>query len=298
MPSRGLDPEFLKTAIPWLAAIPGCVLESVPTEALRADSTEKFLVRNGREERFLIVSSAAAPYAAGRGAARQREVRALLPAAAGEVMEPPIEEGIVDGRSYAIYTRHRALSRYRLLNMAQLALLAPQVFRWLRLVAAQATARPDIAPLIVNLRRLQSVADLPPDMYRAAEAACDAFAAGRIRSVQVVQHGDLWPGNILRAPNAHGFVLIDWGGARTDGEPFCDLVNFACSVSASHSTLRRQIDAHARVIGCASEHAVPFVLSGLGALYAALEHFPEESFVALCRSKFEALRRTGLTAGP
>jgi hypothetical protein len=159
------------------------------------------------------------------------------------------------------------------------------------------TARPaDREQILANLRRLHQIAALPTDIKRAAQNAEDAFRSGVIPAINVMQHSDLWTGNVLKAPSRPGFIVIDWASARLDGAPFFDLIKFALSVRWSRRMGRKEIAETSQILGCEPKHALPYVLSGLGALHAELEHFPEQSFIRLGEEKVRAMGLLGFNS--
>jgi hypothetical protein len=262
---------------------------------LVADATQSVVLRLGRERWILIVSNEVSPLIVKRGTDLQREAKSLLHGNAAAAIELPLMEGLYGARSYALWRMRRPVSSNRVLSKLQMIMLAPRVYRWLRDVTAQTIgpAQPDM--IARNLGRLESVRALPESIKAAAERARTAVISGVVPARQQMQHGDLWIGNILMAPNTLGFIVIDWPGAKTlGGMPLFDLLKFAISVRASRSALRREIDAHAAILGCKPEHAIAFVLSGLGRLYTELECFPENRFVELCIQKVNALDAANL----
>ena len=252
-----------------------------------ADSTIKYSIRTAKENLFLIISSAVSPLMVKRAIDRQREIKSHLNGTALDPIELPLFEGYHGEQSYAVWRNRLPLSTNRLVSKIQRAFLVPRVYRWLKDIAGQTVAPADPSKLAANALRLQQIAAMPGFIKAAAEKAGDAFRSGRMPAIQVMQHGDLWIGNVLKAPS--GFIVIDWPGARMDGSPFFDLIKFALSIGASKTTLNREIASTSKILGCNMRDAPAYVLSGLGALYTELEHFPEWRFLELCQRKMSAM---------
>jgi hypothetical protein len=303
LPRRDLLAEL--AARPELRDVNAVELVSKPKTA--ADSPDEYVVRAGDERFVLLVASPLSPLLVQRAVERQSEARAMLRGEAADAIEPPLVDGLHDARSYAVWRMRRSLSSNGLLRKLQIARLAPRVFRWLHAVAAQTAAPANVEGMAADLQRLARLKVLEPALRTEARMARAALLAGSLPPIGVLQHGDLWIGNVLRAPVEPGFIAIDWPGARGDGTPFFDLVKFAVSIGARPAMLRRELGVHAALLGCRPEDALAYVLCGLGRLYAELEHFPERRFVALCERKVHAVtslfkdgpglvRRTGLGA--
>jgi hypothetical protein len=257
-----------------------------------ADSTAKYTIRTTRNDLILIISNEVSPLAVKRAADRQKETRALLHGHTAEPIELPVFEGFTAEKSYAVWLKRRPLSSNRIRSKVERMLLAPRVYGWLRDLASQTATSANLRKILANTRRLQEAPAIPASIKTAAETSYNEFRSGKITPIQVAQHGDLWTGNILKAPSKTGFIVIDWGGAKIDGAPFFDLITFALSVGASRSVLRREIASHCKVLGCNPRDALAYVLSGLGALHSELEHFPEGRFLDLCKQNFYALQST------
>jgi hypothetical protein len=262
----------------------------LPVSTPIPDSTEKYFIRTTDEPFILIISSKVSPLMVKRAIDRQREAIAHLHGLTAASIEMPILTDFMGERSYAVWRKRQPLSSNRIRSKIERMLLAPRIFRWLREIASQ-TATTLVNPSILaeDTRRLQDIQTMPSFIKIAAEKACDAILLGKIPAIQVLQHGDLWIGNILKAPSKSGFVVIDWAGARFDGSPFFDLVKFALSVGATNSKLRQEISMHSKIINCDPRYARAYVLRGLGALHRQLEYFPERDFVLLCERKLHAL---------
>lgn len=262
----------------------------IPSGVPLPDSTANYAIRTTGSDFILIVSSKVSPLLVKRAANRQREARAQLRELAAEPIELPVYEGFAGEKSYAVWIKRQPLSSNRIRSIIERAQLAPRVFRWLRDVASQTAKSVDLPKLLANLQRLQEIPAAPTSIKLAAENAWKSLSSGEAPPIQVVHHGDLWTGNVLKTSSTTGFIVIDWAGARIDGAPFFDLVTFALSVRSSKSTLSHEISAHSRLIGCDPRHAPAYVLSGLGALHSELEYFPERNFLLMCEAKLRALQ--------
>jgi len=255
-----------------------------------ADATEKFVLSHGRTAHYiLIVASCIEPRAVRRNADRMRLAKRALSQNLGRVIELPVAEGEYGGRSYALWRMRKPLSTNRLLFALQRAMLAPSVLQWLCDAATETLHRGDPLIYAAHLQRLLNVPGLSDSVRASAEGAQRAFQTNEIAPLSVLQHGDLWIGNVLRAKGRREFTLIDWAGATTDGFPFFDLVKFACSIGATAKEMRQLVERYSAAVHCASRTAIAYVLAGLGRLHGELEHFPEERFIALCEQKCGAL---------
>lgn len=252
-----------------------------------ADSTIAWSIRAAEKDLILIISSTVSPLMVKRATDRQREALAHLRGTARAPIELPLLEGFHGEQSYAVWRRRSPLSSNRLVSKIQRTFLAPRVYRWLQDITEQTVASADPRKLADNALQLQRVTAMPAFIKADAKKAADAFHSGRTSAIQVLQHGDLWVGNVLKAPS--GFIIIDWPGARMDGSPFFDLITFAASIGASKKKVNREISLTSKLLGCDMRDAPAYVLSGLGALAADLEHFPERRFLELCQQKMAAL---------
>jgi len=284
-----LEDDLLQEIRSRLALGGNIQFRSVPNPAPVADSTRQYVADTTRGQLILVISSDASPLMVKRGVDRQRMAKTLLNGHAAAAIELPVIEGVFTGRSFAVWPARKPLSANRVRSKIERMLLAPIVFRWLGEIASQTVTAANPAKLAENARRLQSLASAPKSVRIAAEKAGDAFVTGAVPALQVLQHGDLWPGNILWAPTETRFIVIDWPGARPDGSPFFDFFQFATLVGASKYTLYRQLKAYCQSVGCTPCNAHAYLLSALGALHVELEHFPENSFFTLCERLLNAL---------
>jgi SAM-dependent methyltransferase len=292
---RALFREVPAPILEQLRAIDGSsrvyTVEQIPEPRTAADVTHKFILASGGSQRLiLILSNPVSPELVQRNVQRMRMVKARLSHELGSVIELPVVEGIYGRRTYAIWKMRTPLSSHRLALALQKRLIAPSIVRWLRDVAAETLHRGDAQQYAAFVERLCNVQGLSDAVKASAQVCRRAFLDGSVAPYSVLQHGDLWLGNVLKTPTKTGFMIIDWAGATLEGLPFYDLVNFGCSIGASAKKTRGLMEKYRRAVPCDSGMAMSYVLAGLGQLHQHLEHFPESRFIALCEQKFAAVR--------
>jgi hypothetical protein len=239
------------------------------------DHTHKFLVTSSLGRKYvLIVSNPEFPLTVSKAVSGLQEARSALGARTQDVVEMPVHHGDWNGVSYALWTYRFPLSHNRLYLYAQKRLLIPKMTNWLSAVA-QETLRSDLTPEELN--------------------------ANFTEPLHVLQHSDLWRGNVLTRgpmallnPNGNGFVVIDWGGARVAGYPFIDLLRFIMSFNLSPKGTAHQLNSMRRVIRCEPEDVVSHVVCSYGKLYQEIDNFPRQNFINLCESSIRYLMAAGL----
>jgi hypothetical protein len=263
----------------------------VPLQGARPlpDSSSTYVLRSGTHQWVLKVSSRVAPGMVKRACDRQRLVRARLSEPAAEAIELPLIEGEIDGLTYALWPRRTPLSENRYLRRLQTMSMSPRILRWLSDVASQTVEKVEGRVLAERVGHLLSVDALPQEIKDLAKRAAEEFSADRIQAATVAQHDDLWPGNVLKAGNSLGFIVIDWAGGRLDGAPYYDLVKWASWCRFSPKATRDALKTYGEKIGLPAATALPHTLAGLGFLHTHLEYFPEHRFVELCKRSVDTI---------
>lgn len=265
-------------------------VSTIPRNVSAIDSPTAYSLETTRGDYILIVSSDVSPQLVARGSNLQKQAKLRLHAGVEDPIELAVYEGAASGRSYAVWPRRQPLRLDRVWSKIERLRIAPRVYRWLRDLTSQTVCPSNEVTQIANLERLQHVSGLARPIKIEALKAAEAFRKAHIPPMAVVQHSDLHLGNILRAPTSRCFIVIDWAGARVDGSPYFDLVKFSLSLGASKYRLRKEIEAHSKLLNCEGSCAMPYVLSGLGALHSQLEYFPKARFLVLCERKFSAIQ--------
>lgn len=250
----------------------------------------------------LFLARPAAPGLVGRSVEMAAAAQSALPSDLGMVILTPLASGSFQDLSYACWPWCRPLSQARLLGFVQGKRLTPSILSWLRGLTAH-TKRPDAGQDADrsygrNLQRLADDEGFPRPMRDLAQEGAASLVAGKWVPHFVFEHADFWMGNVLwpqrdRGPAArlgkYPFTLIDWAGAHPDGYPIVDLVRFAGSSRTRPGTLRRELQRHARLLGCDLGQTAYPVLASLGHLGANLEHFPRERFLELGNRMYRTL---------
>jgi hypothetical protein len=281
------------------------VIPMVPPAHKRAvaDGTSKSHVvdLNGNVTGFLILSNIVNPNLVTRSVSKAHECRAALGEKLGSVILEPIVHGESSGRSFALWPLKRTVSDFRLVRYFQRRFIRNAILSWLESATAETLRMPlDVSILEENyiepLVLIESETRLSRELRGAAAMALKQFSVGHIPPINVLQHSDLWMGNILLPlgkndlrRHINGIYLIDWAGASISGHPFFDLMKICRSSGASKHRTHQEIRKHCQVIGCSMGDARSYLVAALGFLGLNREHFPLDRYIALCEADFKTL---------
>jgi hypothetical protein len=274
----------------------------VLTDTESPDSMAKIIVRDTGERPVACVlcSDPLSPRAAAHSMARAREARAALGPDLGRVILEPLEEGDIDGLSYAILPFRTPSLQSRLGSLVFRAFFAPSVFRWLERLT-EATAR-ELPPALVDRDFAQPLARLAamgePTVRTAATGALERLRTGRWSPRHVLMHGDFWGGNLLfdlapggppSPPGSLGFVVIDWETLSLSGYPMFDLIRLALSYTLPPAWLAEHVAAHCRILGCDREDARSYILAALGVFEGTRNHMPLPLFQQMAADCYQGV---------
>lgn len=274
------------------------------------DQTRTFLVTSSAGKKYvLIVSNAKFPLTVSKAISRLQAARSVLGPRTRNVAEMPVQHGVSEGVSYALWPYRSPLSNNRFYLYAQKHLLIPKVAAWLSSVARE-TRRDDLTPeelrtnFIEPLEILVAHPELGATLSRLSQETLARISTGQFKPVHVLEHGDLWRGNVLiKGPmgllnrSGNGFIVIDWGGAEVSGYPFIDLLRFIMSFDVSPAGTARHMNSMRRVIQCEPEDVAFHVVCSFGKLYQEIDNFPKQNFIDLCESAIRHLMAAGLCRG-
>jgi hypothetical protein len=238
-----------------------------------------------------------------RAVLRSRDAKSLLDIASGNHILDPIFEGRVQERSFAVMPHCENLSNIRPVWWLQRWALRKPLFGWLQSVTAQtARAVPDDDSLINFARPLEFISSfkiMNREIKSSAIHAKRRLLERKWMPSYVLMHGDFWKGNILIGPTAdfpaagtrwnERFVIIDWPGSITQGYAMFDLIRLAQSFRLSSNALKREIEAHCRILRCDESDAISYLLTALGHIGENLENFPPESYARMATSCYATL---------
>lgn len=209
---------------------------------------------------------------------RGRAARAALGPRAGDVILEPLawfEEG---GRTCAAYPLCSPLPVRGWRRKLERVRLRRELVEWLHEAARVTRHEPSGAEVARDFARpLAALADDPrfgAGLRDGARIALERLQGGSWRPWHVLEHADLWEGNVLRWPSrpwwrerepVRPFVVIDWRGSRTRGHAIRDLLSVAQGLRLSPRRLRRELERHAWLLGCALQDTRGYLLAGVGA---------------------------------
>ncbi len=256
------------------------------------DETLKLAARSAQGQALGIVLCAPeiAPGLIARGCARGRAAREALGPELGAGVVVARAEGLCEGRSWALFPQAVPL-RAGLAGSFERRWLGGALTRWLYAVAVRTRSPADDATrerFDSALAHAGGERALEGAVRGAARSSRARLASGVWRPCHVLMHGDLWGGNVLRAPGAapwsRRFRVIDWDTSRTQGYPLLDLVRAAPGFRLSRARLGREIARHCAVLECSREDARGALAAAFGQIGLAREHFPLERYAEVCRN--------------
>lgn len=208
-----------------------------------------------------------------------------------------------DGRTYAIVPYCIPIEGSGISSFVFRKIMFPRLINWLRLLT-QRTARVATGEelkkrFVAPLESMLQLDWIPSDLAKLGEIALQKIRQGTWCPLVVFSHGDLWSGNVLRrcrkvrqqSDSRFGsLAIIDWDGFLEDGYAFVDLIRFGPCLGKSWISLKREVVAHAVILGCRSEDIELYFAAAHAAIAIELQNFPKEQFSAMHHTILETLR--------
>jgi hypothetical protein len=278
---------------------PDAGFELLCGEKEAADDTLKLCVRDaaGLPRAAVLVSSAVAPDLVALAMERAAAARRVLGFSLGQHVIEPLHTGVVEGRSFSVLPYLSPMRQKGPRARLQKLWLAPQLLDWLHDVAERTLAEVGSTGREIRFEKpLEHLLDREGISSRVRTAVDEALVGlrdGKWAARHVLMHGDMWAGNVLLAPTGRGrrprTVLIDWPGALVRGHAIFDLVRLARSFRMRPAVLRRELERHARLLGCKPEDTLAHLLTALGRQGLELEHFPVKRYLKMVSISFDTI---------
>lgn len=267
----------------------GAAMEVLRDVKAVSDSTTILRIDDQAFRCVLQISPPSHPDVVAEASDRAHEFAAAVGLSLASPMLMPIAEGRHRGRSFAILPHRFSFSTNKLKWPYQRAAVAPAVLNWLARLSGRADVRNDdpanLSIYRTNLLALATQQGLDKDVRDAAEDAAERLERRQFEPRICPMHGDLWLGNILRAPSgfSYPFSVIDWRGSRVRGFPIFDLVRLSMSYRLSSRRLAREIARHAEIMGCSTTDAHGHLLAALGHYAINRGEMPLPNFLGMAQ---------------
>ncbi len=274
-----------------------------PSQERSSDSAIHFKIGGvqAKDDAIISVSNAQFPEAVAGAVERGAKIATYVEERAAKPIVRPILSGRFGNQSYAFWSEHKPLSKNRLMRKIQLMSINRHVLDWLGYIG-NVSGRAIVSELdlygryIKPIRYLINDDDIPMAVKSVAHEALEIVESGKFQAVEIVQHGDLWHGNIMLAkswPMKSGdgqlFYVIDWGGSNTHGYPYADLVRYMVSIHADANSIATEIGKYGLTCGLENEHVHAYICAGLGHLGMNRNEFPADVYLRLCEAMIAAM---------
>ena len=252
----------------------------------------------------LLLSSEVTPTRIQESVIRAKQARSSTAPVTGEHILMPLSEGVLDGRSYAVFPFCSQISQSRFLNKIQRMMLKKSVLDWLFALTSESLLECEKTDIDTGfaqpLRRLLEEPGIPQQLVKDASLALQRLSDGTWNPYHVTMHGDFWHGNILIAPVQkvvkalawrERFVVIDWAGSRTNGYPIFDLLRMSHSFNLKSANISHELRRYRKLLGCDIKDVRSYNATALGHMVMNLEYFSFSRFVKMANTCTDILDR-------
>ncbi len=270
---------------------------------LVADNVTRMAIRGGPRGApvaVAIVASEVDPDAAlERTRMEAQAAEALGPRAGGAVLRA-LRTGETEGVTYALYRWARPMAKTGVRAAIEARLVGPALLRWLREAVERTAAPAEAGALDAPLTHAAQSEDFPRGLRDAAVMALGRLGPGGWAPRHVLDHNDLWKGNVLLRPAGEGgaypFYVIDWPAANRRGFGYYDLLRLARSLGVGRARLRREADAHGVALGEEAWCAGARLAAALGHVGLCAGHMPRERVRMIANNCWGQAAASGVVA--
>lgn len=203
----------------------------------------------------------------------------------------PITSGEVDGRTFALFTKHYPFTENRFLKYIQYALSISSIINWQAEIFHK-TKRKLTDPILIEKHAIEKISTIRHDesLSRATrEIALGFEKAIQNKNVEVFtcfQHGDFWYGNVLFTGNPSAFYslirndfrVIDWAGCIVEGYPAIDVLRLSASMFDRLGAVHWPIEKYRKKTGLCKVSFGLHCICALGFLAQNLDNFDKSRF--------------------
>jgi hypothetical protein len=294
--SRKIERRLNVAAISWLKRpdIENGVADAASVFSIQGESR--------RECYVVILSNQEFPNAASDAAEKAVSVAGRLPDELAQHVLLPLCVDRFRTQSFAVYPELSPFSENKFVCKLEKMMIEGEIYQWLCGVAN--STRSSIGESLEINRRflapLEYILEEPAFSDSIRQGAAASLLKARrtdFSPLCIVEHGDLWMGNILFSERwgfgkpKGGFAVIDWGTANIRGYPFIDLLRFHDSSSKSFKKIEHHIRQYSEIVDIPLCDLTQYVLAALGYLGLNRNQFPMDRYLALSERCFAQARR-------
>lgn len=262
-----------------------------------ADSTLLLSVNNDQAEPVGIVhvSQAGDPEQVKRSCSKAKAIAEMLGTPLNAPVLLPLWLGEAAGRSCS-FTPLKVATGCGWIWRYQKRRMRKPVLEWL-FASAQRTLtnvqEKDGAKLFMdNLDYFDGTVGFSKDFKSAVASAKSALMQGSWVPVHMVDHNDLWKGNVMLEHKYYrfrNFYAIDWAAANPQGYGILDFITFSNSFGVRPKAMQKWLSRYVDLLDGNRDAILYQYLAGMGHLGRNLNNFPYDRFVQKASYEFATL---------
>jgi len=248
---------------------------------------------NPEDDSIITISNRQFPNFVNEAVEKANSVAAKLTPQLSKHILRPASTGEYGAQSYAFWPRHVAISNKKHLRYVQIRTVNSRVLQWLCDVTATTQLPVELGEKLTNqyinpLTFLISENYVSSAIKRVASDTLKSIEATQFRPVSVLQHGDLWYGNILlerswpvSLKSPISFFIIDWGGANIYGYPYVDQLRYSMSLETRDGVISRYLNRYSSECNLSIRDMVSYICAYAGHLGMNRNEFPLDRYLKL-----------------